>query len=728
MAQRRFGLELIIYYKFINNINIKMNNKVTHFKLLFFLVLCLIFNDFVYTNYKEIGNFLHNGFSINFEFLKFEFFDLKLFNLKLKYSFYWLLYHLTDFFCKIIEFFITYLFIIAIIFFGVLFELFSNILIIWVYVLLFIKYILLYILNLFFFKFLYNFIYIFFYFVFIIFLLFFEFIFYMDYYIFFKNHNNFYFLFLLNKSDCFFMIFDMIYIIIIKKIVVTLYLLIFSFFFFKKMIYYKFFLLFFYKFLYYKNIILNPNCFYGDNFLENFQILLYYIFYFFLDFVLFFSYKIKVLFIVVITTIVPFSVLKYLIVLVQNVYSFISLIIWLCINLIKFLLILFFQMLRKLDMFGYLIEKKKYKDVNEEMVYDEEEPSPEDELFGNTEKVYQRKKNRRFMRVFYFSSFYFTRQPDKRGNLLYDERPFLNLNKFIWTRSNIFNRPLVFVSFLRKGNQNTYKLMKNSMYYKDFFSFVNKTQKYRINYFSENFFFSKFWSSYRVKIVRRFSKSFSRDDPNSTFAFMNDENDPLINYIRQDYYRKRVSEKLNEFYTMKATYFTKYFFRGKRSLEKEEKKNFTFNLRDLIYSIPQIEYIITKISLNFLSFFKKFFLLLADINRIDLYFLIKSTFLVHVSTIFFEYNLSLVLVFFIGTAIGADIAFLEEERINLHIHLKDEYDLKEFFSNIINRRRIIKRLQPELFTKYKLDAYLYFKRHKKKLLFLVVLLLFIIFF
>jgi hypothetical protein len=137
--------------------------------------------------------------------------------------------------------------------------------------------------------------------------------------------------------------------------------------------------------------------------------------------------------------------------------------------------------------------------------------------------------------------------------------------------------------------------------------------------------------------------------------------------------------------------------------------------------MPTLKHYVTKVLVKVISFFKKFFLALPDINRIDFFFILKSTIYSHVTTIFFDYNLSIIVILFAASAIGVDLFLLDEERMIYYGHFKDFYDFSQFVSNWFSQQAITRYLRPEAFVKHSADFYFFFKKHKKVFFFFILL-------
>jgi len=201
-------------------------------------------------------------------------------------------------------------------------------------------------------------------------------------------------------------------------------------------------------------------------------------------------------------------------------FWFICTVLWIILNLLKFLALKFMKLLSQLERFLIVhyensFDEEEERELSDLTSLDEDDEqstnSPElhgssDAGFGDLESAYEDQKKYNFTRIFYFSSFYFAKKSSKRGTPLgtprqvANELPYFSLNKFIWSKSRYFDRPFSFSSFLRYKNDNTYNLLKNTKYYKHFFDFINKSQKYEgiINR-KENFFFVKLPRSLKKK-------------------------------------------------------------------------------------------------------------------------------------------------------------------------------------------------------------------------------------
>jgi hypothetical protein len=647
---------------------------------------------------------------------------------------------------SVFMFVLPYLFFIAIVLFEFVFEIICNLIILWISFLLFIKYIIIFFCEFFFIKSIFSFIYLFLYFAITIFKLFFNFC----YYLFFTNlldgDHDYLFSFFMKRADIFLIICDLILKAFYKKLIVHVYIFVYYLVFFFKYIYLNIFLVSQQKIFYYFRFYIGFDYYYNNGVFENIKTLLLGIFYAMFDFTKFICSKIKTVLVLSIIIFIPFVIIKYIVITFATVYSFISVTLWLSLNLLKYIIILFFQMLRKIDMFNKFNVKDK-KEFNEEMKTDEDDHRylGGDELFGNRDRVYEGKKRRRFIRVFYFSSFYFSRKRRKekyRGKHFYHERPYLNLNKFLWTKSGVFNRPIVFISFLRKRSENTYGLMKNTMYYKDFFSFVNKVQKYKTDYFSKNVFYEKLLRRYYIRFQNKFNHKIREEKVfNVTDKKFEKDEIESKDFLQYDSYRSKVIKRLQKFNYMKKKYFSQFFPHGffnkyqskfnKKEFESErrryakhrirKKKKKEFNFREFVYSMPTLKHYVTKVLVKVISFFKKFFLALPDINRIDFFFILKSTIYSHVTTIFFDYNLSIIVILFAASAIGVDLFLLDEERMIYYGHFKDFYDFSQFVSNWFSQQAITRYLRPEAFVKHSADFYFFFKKHKKVFFFFILL-------
>jgi hypothetical protein len=544
---------------------------------------------------------------------------------------------------------------------------------------------------------------------------------------------------------------------------------------------------------------------------QSMKTLFYFVLYNAIDFFCYFFSKVKILLICIIMLFVPILIIKFFIFILLKGYFLVITLLWIILNIFKYILICFFQFLKKTEMMDDILPDLE---LDEELASDPNTVDDVDlagnEFFGNRDNVYEQKKFFKTRRVFYFSSFHFLKRSKQKKNQYYSpkERPYISLNKFLWTKSIIFNRPLIFVSFLHKKYKNKYSLLKNSMYYKDFFNFVYKTQKYPVNFFSGNYFYfsglqrckmilktywkGKLLSAYvpRRKLMKRLlkkkkKKNFDFNAWNTKLRkrrdifFQHIEKSSNTSFIKKLFlikerrrfverkkrlhlffkYRNRLGSKnkyglevrrrLTHFFRMKRKYFAKFFFLRKSFIIPKLKKKSKINKEQIkykeqtkqkgffrffkgkffkksLYYFFSIKIGILKILTKVTSFLKKFLLALSDLNRIDIYFYMYSTLLSFLTSIFLNYNLNIVLYFFICGGI-LSVFIMYEEAIEVRLQLQDHYDLTTFFSNLFIRDSIMKKLYPQTFKNiyhyfllqfYKLISFL--KKNKRIIIFFCV--------
>jgi hypothetical protein len=487
-----------------------------------------------------------------------------------------------------------------------------------------------------------------------------------------------------------------------------------------KVVLFQYFINYYFSFSIFKDIIYYNTLFYNIK-------MLFYIFFSLIKilsiFFLKFFFKISTYIIVLI---VPLFIIKLVLIIVSKLFWFFITVVWLTINFFKFIFLFLLQIISNLDKFNSLdILYRSKKDLNstkseeyeeeyslvDEMTDDEESTGSEDlggkEMFGDQESGYEDMKAKRFKKNFYFSSFYFSRKSDKRGSVFedmnnnLDERPFFNLNKFLWTQSRFFNRPFVFVSLVNYKRHKNYKILRNAKYYKDFCHFMNKSHKYGTTYSTDNFFFIN------TKLIKsRYKRFFSYIDGDT---ILNDLKKEDYNSNDMAYtYKKKVTEKLRDFYFMKKTYFQKYFFYHKLDNEdsfenisnKFHNNNNDSNsiLSKFLYYFSNVRYLVLRITTLFMSLYMKFYLSLSDLNRIDLFYIGNIIYNQKVPFDIFHYYMTISICLLFFSFIGFFLLFYEDFMVHL-LMFKDDVALLDFFASFFSKSRLSKRLQPEL-TKF----------------------------
>lgn len=380
----------------------------------------------------------------------------------------------------------------------------------------------------------------------------------------------------------------------------------------------------------------------------------------------------QIIAVLVLSSFVPLFFLKLFIVFALKFYIFLVTLLWVFLNFLKFLFINLFQSVRVFDS-----KNKIFGEISLDNMTDDENATggshfAGNELFGDRTQVYEQKKKRKFKRIFLLNSFYFLKPAkEKKSATGADERPHLNLNNFIWTRSFVFNRPMQYISHLRLKKQNYYDVMKTSMLYKTFFHFLHKAQKHPVNFFSDNFFHFKFKRDFKNIILSKYTLSgFERENVSGDEQVLSED-------LR---YSEDILKNLKKFYLKK----------------KVEHEHFFLSVGTENSILAIFQGLQRKVVVFFLGFVKEFLLSLSDLNRITLYFVIKSTLSLYISTIFFYVNFNFILYYFLFCAFVINF-IIYEERMDGYLHFKDFFDLPRKFPTLCNKMFLLFSLRPKSF-------------------------------